>query len=423
MHDPIITDRTRRNYEQGWSRYAEWCEATGHDPNDGQGSTVAAWLLAMYGEGRKPGTLKLWRVGVGHHYATELLDSPDPTKAEDVQRALQRITRAAARAGRTTESANAMTRDVLDRVLVVSVLRRACESDEQAVMRHTEAEAVLRLMYDAMLRSDEAVRAEWSDLSAKPHPKSGHYKLKIRHSKTDQNGNGRDVFVSRETHRALQRWRTVSPDPDGRICTAPSANALAGRMRRLGDVAGVKLSGHSPRRGAATDLANAGASERQLMKAGRWSRSDTVSRYVDESDAATGGMAMLYDNDDDHDHHDDDDAAKDAALRYMSKVIGDTTALLPHIAGLSMAVALRAPAAAPVVVHARRRLLELWPLEDPPPDCAREGCPGLVLTANPRPGERWCSDRCQDQARNARRAAKAVATIEAASAAKAARRP
>ena len=397
VHDPIITDRTRRNYEQGWARFTEWCEANGHDPNDGEGSTVASWLLAAYAEGRKPGTLKLWRVGIAYRYSTDprLLDKADPTKTDEVRDALRLITRAAARAGRTTQSANAMTRDVLDKALAVSMLRRACESEEQATLRHTEGSAVLRLMYDGMLRADEAVRAKWSDLSTTPHPKSGHYKISIPMSKTDQNGNGRHAFVSRETREALQRWRSMSPDPDGRISTAPSANALSGRIRRLGEVVGVKLSGHSPRRGAATDLAHAGASERQLMDAGRWKRSDTVSRYVDEADAGNNGMTLLYDN-----GHDDDTPSPSDAGPAEIVVAGAITALR---GALEMAVKLGASRDHPDVAAARQRLVELWPLDTPPLDCDRDDCPGLILTASRRPGERWCSDQCQEHARNARK--------------------
>lgn len=399
--DTIITDRTRANYVAGWRHFTEWCAANGHDPLDTDGEAVAAWMLAMYAAGRKPGTVKLWRVGVAHRYSTDpvLLSRPDPTKTEPVRAAARQITRAAARAGRTVESATAMTPDVLERVLAVSQLRRACESDEQADRRHAETSAVLPMMCDGLLRADETVRARWEDLVTTPHPRSGHFKLRIPRSKTDQNGNGEHAFVSRPTYEALQRWRSHPAADPVYICTTRNPNALGQRIRRLGEVAGIKLSGHSPRRGGATDLANNGATERQLKARGRWRRSDTVTRYVDEADAA--GEDPRYDNG--HDEPDTDPAA--AGWRWPGVELShDIDVRYPQaVARLEMAAALDADRDHPEVSEARTDVLRLWPFEMPPADCDRPGCCGLVLTANPRPGERWCSIRCQTIARRERR--------------------
>lgn len=394
--DDIIAAKTRRNYEVAWQGYRDWCAAEGLDPLTGDGSQVAAWLLAAYADGRKPGTLKLWRVAVSYAYNTDpaLLGRPNPANSDDVRNALKRITRAAARAGRTTTSATAMTRDVLEQVLTVSALRRRCESEAQAHRRHVEMSAVLPLMFDSMLRADEMVRARWGDLSTTPHPTSGHYKLRIPVSKTDQNGNGTYSFVSRPTWEALQRWRTMSPDPDGRICTSPSANALAGRIRRLGEAAGIEgLSGHSCRRGAATELAHNGATEQQLKSAGRWKRSDTVARYIDEGDAANGGMAILYGN-----------GSTDPAPAPAHQP--DPLADLTGLAGaLGMAVALGADRDHPAVVECRAAILDLWPLPDPPRDCATPGCAGMLLRIT-GPNDRYCGDPCSTAAANALRNAR-----------------
>ena len=406
--DAEITERTEKNYRAGWRRYTEWCAAEGLDPLDGDGEQVAKFLWAMYDEGRALGTVKLWRVAVAHRYDPHrevpiydtdavLQKRPDPTKTGEVRRALKRMTKNAPRAGRSAKVATAMTRDKLAKVLEVSALRRACESEAQARKRHAEMSAVLALMYDGLLRCDEMAAARWEDLADKPHPKSGHYKLRITSSKTDQNGNGAYAFVSRQTWQALQRWRAMSDDPNGRICSSNSANALGGRIRRLGEAAGLKLSGHSPRRGAACDMAEAGATEQQLKQAGRWTRSDTVARYIDEGDAANGGMAIMYG---DAPEPTPAPAAGEAWVRMIEQ-IETAEVLLRYRTALEMATALGADRDAPAVVAARKLLLEAWPLEDPPPECAAEGCLSFVLVLDPK--QIYCTDECQHAARNARK--------------------
>ena len=48
------------------------------------------------------------------------------------------------------------------------------------------------------------------------------------------------------------------------------------------DESGIKsISGHSLRVGAAQDLLNSGASMPIIMQRGRWSKTDTVMRYVE----------------------------------------------------------------------------------------------------------------------------------------------
>lgn len=409
----VITDRTRRNYEAAWRRYADWCQAEGLDPLDGDVDQIRAWLVAMYRSGIKPGTLKLWRIAIGHHYRNDpaLADQPNPAAHKRVGSLLKRITIEAADAGVTTTSANAMTRDVLERVLAVSAERRACESEEQARRRHAEMSALLPLMFDGCLRADEAVRARWDHLSTTPHPVSGHYQLAIPKSKTDQEGKGSHAFVSRETYQALQRWRS-HPDADAeQISTAPSANALAGRIRRLGEIAGVKLSGHSARRGAATELRHNGGTERDLKAAGRWSRSDTVNRYIEEADAANGGMAKLYGNGHDEPEPDEIPLDPDDPQSDRDARVWEAKKQLQVVVELDAA---RRPEDRAAIIEDLRSFIRSARSEDLPPalDCDRPGCPGLVLTANPRPGERYCSTRCQQVVRSDRRRAERQAERE-----------
>lgn len=388
MHDPIITESTRRSYAYAWERYSQWCADAGRDQLDGDPDTVVAFLLAMNADGLKPTTLQQWRYGISHRYATDplLLGRDDPTKTDAVRACMKRIDRAAARDGRGPRSVNALTLDLLEQVLEVSAVPRSHETAAQAHRRHVEMNATLRLMYDSALRADEMARAEWTHLSPEPAA-NGHRTLHIPVSKTDQNGNGRYGNVSPTTWAALQRWGGHTDADPVRICTAPSAHALSGRIQRLGKVAGVKLSGHSPRRGVATDLGRAGKGERAIMAVGGWKSSAMVGRYVDAPNAARNAVCDLYDGQ--PEPVADDNVIQ--ALRGFFDTEARTLNLLRWESALAMARKLGAKRDHPAVVAIHAEIAEQWPARlAPPPPCAWPDCPGMILTADAKPGKRWC---------------------------------
>ena len=403
---------TRRAYAYAWRRYTDWCETEGRDPwDDPKGKTFAGFITAMTRAELKASTLRQCRAAIIYRYRTDpaLHGRKDPTKTKRAKEAMAEI--AELDEGRRKPQALEMTPDVMDRVLRASALRRSGEGHDAARLRHLEADATLRLMFDCALRVDDMARSEWTDLDARPDDNDNRT-LFVRPGKTRHD---RHAPVTPTTWAALQRWRAASPDPNGRISTASGPQALGQRIRRLGQFAGIPITGHSARRGRASSAARDGATEYDLMALGGWKSPAMANEYVKPL-KANKVAARLYPNGDDHPEPEYDpiaDAAANApeALAYFTKILDNSTVLLPYVAGLSMAVALNASRDDPVVVHARDRLLELWPLPDPPRDCNRDDCPGFVLTADPRPDERWCSDRCRQIVRNeARRAARKAKT-------------
>ena len=106
-----------------------------------------------------------------------------------------------------------------------------------------------------------------------------------------------DPLGGRQRHRAWLPPETVAlidamrPDAGDdprlfRLSAGPDGDCsgqVALRIRRAGRRAGVDgLSGHSPRRGAAHDLLDNGATTAQLLRAGRWSNLATAQRYINE---------------------------------------------------------------------------------------------------------------------------------------------
>jgi integrase len=120
----------------------------------------------------------------------------------------------------------------------------------------------------------------------------------LRKSKTDQDSTGKWLHLSPRAHLALLEWMKELPegqeylmvgiDRGGRISRSSLNSGQVNRIyKRIARNAGLDelviegISGHSMRVGAAQDLLNSGASMPIIMQRGRWSKTDTVMRYVE----------------------------------------------------------------------------------------------------------------------------------------------
>ena len=396
-HKPKARASTRRAYEYAWRRYTEWCATEGREPwHDPLGETYAAFVAAMTRSGLKATTLRQCRAAMVYRYRTDpaLHGLADPTRTKAVRDEMTTINEQDS--NRRPPKALEMTPDMMEKVLTASVLRRSGEGHKQAALRHAEAEATLRLMYDAALRVDDMARVEWGDLDPKPDD-GGYRTLYVRPGKTRRD---RYAPVGPQTWEAVQHWGDLS-GRTGRISTANSAQALGQRIRRLGEFAGILITGHSPRRGRATTAARDGATEYELMALGGWKSPEVVAEYVKPLHA-NRVVARLYPN-----GH-DDPGPEPATVAGQVTVANAAKLQYTDIGMLAMAVIfdlLPPDKRAESVATVRNRILEWWPHRDPPRECARDGCAGFVLTVNPRPDERWCSDQCRQTARNTRRRA------------------
>jgi len=126
--------------------------------------------------------------------------------------------------------------------------------------------------------------------------------LIIRHSKTDQESQGRKVGIPYGSNpdtcplRALQAWLETSGIVEGPIFRPVtrhgrilahrlSTNAVAGIVKRYAAAVGLdarKFAGHSLRSGLATSAAAAGASERSIMSQTGHRSVNMVRRYIRE---------------------------------------------------------------------------------------------------------------------------------------------
>lgn len=161
--------------------------------------------------------------------------------------------------------------------------------------------AMMWCFYDGLLRGDEAQRAEMDWLEFLD---SGDAILHIPTHKTDQEGEGSEIYLSAHTVEALRRWLDVSGIQDGRLFRSfkvsgelrdsISTNGIRQIIGKRGFEMGViGASNHSLRVGATQDLLEAGESTGRIQLAGRWKHENMVIKYGRKHRAKTGAMAEL----------------------------------------------------------------------------------------------------------------------------------
>ena len=126
--------------------------------------------------------------------------------------------------------------------------------------------------------------------------------LALPRSKTDQEGEGSNLYVCRETMQAVAAWLRVAgitkgplfrPVRRNGVGDSPlSTSAVRSVIQRRARAAGVtgRVSGHSLRVGSAQSLLAAGASTAELMQAGRWTDERTAVRYAANELAGRGAV-------------------------------------------------------------------------------------------------------------------------------------
>ena len=157
--------------------------------------------------------------------------------------------------------------------------------------------ALVKVMYDGMLRGGDARLVRWKDLSRSA---DGSGSLLIPHSKTDQLGRGEYTYVSATALEYLDLLRDVRRllGTQQRESDLIFGVGVARMSTLIADVcADVGLVGwygtHSMRIGGAQELARAGFGMSMIMQAGRWESPDMPKLYIRGITVAEGAMAEL----------------------------------------------------------------------------------------------------------------------------------
>ena len=287
-----MSPETVRAWAKVWGAFTRWASAGGHAVLPASAATVAAYVDDMAADGRAPaGTHQaVWEIGKSHRAA----GLEDPTRAEVVKLALQRMARAL---GTRQRQASPLVDDD-----VRMAIRTAGAAPSLSLQRDL---ALMMVMRELLVRRSGAVALDVAHLT---FAKDGSATVLIARSATDQEGQGAVRWLSPRTVTHLRRWLTAAGITAGPFFAAVNKGGAVGErltdwdvpriLKRLAVLAGIDasgVSGHSCRVGMAQDLAAEGAELPAIMQAGRWKSPEMPARYAERMTAGRGAVAKFYD--------------------------------------------------------------------------------------------------------------------------------
>ncbi|MDH6240315.1 site-specific recombinase XerD [Polynucleobacter sphagniphilus] len=273
---------TIRAYKVNFERFIHFCDELHCSPLPANPSEVAIYIARLTKSGLKSSSIRIAVAAISciHRLNQEL----DPTQHPDVKIELRRMHRTL---GRSSSQAYGVTAPILEKML----------SATEDNLRGARDSALLLLAYDSMCRRSELVSLKISDITFNESEASGEMKIRLRKSKTDQELQGRWIFPSKRAIESIKSWLEKTKLNDGllfrginnamQITAELNCGQINRIYKRLAKDAKLHkeiinhISGHSMRVGAAQDLLKSGASIPAIMNRGRWSKTDTVMRYLE----------------------------------------------------------------------------------------------------------------------------------------------
>jgi site-specific recombinase XerD len=274
---------TIRAYKADFGKFIEFCEERNEDSLPALPSSIANFIIELSNDKRSSAGIRRALCGISTIHKLNRFE--DPTKDPDVTIEMRRMHR---KLGRSSNQAGSINADTLDKLLLAT--------DDS--IRGIRDRALLLVAYDTLCRRSELVSLQVKDIKINLKNSIETSSILLRKSKTDQDSTGKWLHLSQRAHLALVKWVKELPegqeylmvgiDRGGRISRSILGSGQVNRIyKKIARNAGLDesaiegISGHSMRVGAAQDLLNSGASMPIIMQRGRWSKSDTVMRYVE----------------------------------------------------------------------------------------------------------------------------------------------
>ncbi len=273
---------TIRAYKADFGKFIEFCEEHNEGALPALPSSIANFIINLSNDKRSSAGIRRAICGISTIHKLNRMD--DPTKDPDVTIEMRRMHR---KLGRSAKQAGSINLDTLNRML----------SATDDSIRGMRDRALLLVAYDTLCRRSELVSLQVKDVKTTIKNGVESTSILLRKSKTDQDSMGKMLRLSPRAGLALMEWINQLPEGQEKIMagvnrahiigSAVGAGQINRIYKRIARVAGLDesvikgISGHSMRVGAAQDLLSSGASMPIMMQRGRWSKSDTVMRYVE----------------------------------------------------------------------------------------------------------------------------------------------
>lgn len=269
---------TIRAYKSDFENFIDYCTKNNLACLPSSSDTLAQYIDKI--SESKNSSAYIRRILAGISTIHKLNYFNDPASHPEVKLAMRRMHR---KLGRFAHQAAGINRELLERLI------NATDNS----LRGKRDKALLLLSYDTLGRRSELTSLRIEDIQIK---NNAAYIL-LRKSKTDQDRQGKWLSINQRTMRAIMAWIDSAKIQSGYILRGVSKDNVVSDhlepgqisriLKRLSKKAGLNeaqiknISGHSIRVGAAQDLLIAGASLPMIMAKGRWTKTDTVMRYIE----------------------------------------------------------------------------------------------------------------------------------------------
>ena len=287
-YEGAYSPRTLRAYHLGQRTFADWCSENGI-PYAFPAHSITPEALALFigdlsGKGLSPATIANYVAGVAAMHRA--IDLPSPADSTTVRNALKAMRRAV---GVDQKQAAPVRRRDIDAAL-------ALIGDSLSALRDA---ALIALAYDTGARADNLVAFNVGDLVEA----DGVASIRVRRSKTDQDGKGRTIPVLPDTMVRLRAWIAASGlerEPSTAPLFLPLSNKAKGSRLTRRDVSRIfakrispDASAHSIRIGAAQDMRAAGFKNSDIAHAFGWKGDAMPARYTAHLDAQDSAAVRL----------------------------------------------------------------------------------------------------------------------------------
>lgn len=288
----LLSENTKLNYSEGWNVFERWAGSMGLTSLPAEPKTVKLFVASLLARGRKVTTARARVAAIRRCHLNAKHPSPVTQDVRDVLRG--------ARRSRDEQPSQALP-------LTVPELRRICErllADNVPIAMRNRA--ILLTQFTGALRNSTTAFLLLSDVTFPPEGAL----LKIRRSKTDQEGRGTDRGLPHGKHHAtdvvgaLKEWiaeRGTKPGPlftrfDGSWRNRHLEPERVGQIvQDLANSVGVETTGHGLRAGFCSEAGNAGASDLNIGAQAGMKSMETVRRYVRKRNAFVANPMALLD--------------------------------------------------------------------------------------------------------------------------------
>jgi len=281
--DGAYAHATIRAYRADFTDFIHFCEERSEIALPAEPISVVEYIIKLTSQKKSSASIRRAIAGIASIHKLNRFENP--TQDPDVMLEMRRMHR---KLGRASKQAPGITADLLEKML------EATGKD----IRGIRDRALLLTAYDTLSRRSELVSLRIEDIKTQVINGNETTSILLRKSKTDQDSSGRWLHLSTRTQDAIVEWiKTLNEDKGAlfrgitrgqhamRTLGSGQINRIYKRIARMSDIGSdlnLKISGHSMRVGHAQDLVNSGASLPIIMTMGRWSKADTVMRYVEQ---------------------------------------------------------------------------------------------------------------------------------------------